>query len=76
MSDFTVEVISFKMEVVEEVSYRWTENASHVCYLEENEASWCGRRDNCTGMALPLVLEITWSFEFRAFLYFIGLIYR
>jgi len=59
--------------------YTWTENLTHVCYAEEEAGtltrSFCGHRDNCQGMVLPLVLEITWSKEFRGALYFIGLIW-
>ena len=63
------------------LEYFWRENLTHVCYEEElagvtTTNSFCGQRDNCTGTALPLVLEITWSREFRAVLYFVGLIYR
>jgi len=62
------------------LEYFWRENLTHVCYEEElagvtTTNSFCGQRDNCTGTALPLVLEITWSREFRAVLYFVGLIY-
>jgi len=60
--------------------FSWEEtNLTHVCYEEyEGESvskSFCGLRDDCQGMVLPLVLEITWSKEFRGVLYFLGLIY-
>eukprot|EP00091_Calanus_sinicus_P022006 TRINITY_DN6776_c0_g1_i1.p2 TRINITY_DN6776_c0_g1~~TRINITY_DN6776_c0_g1_i1.p2 ORF type:complete len:105 (-),score=26.05 TRINITY_DN6776_c0_g1_i1:396-710(-) len=60
--------------------YSWLENSTHVCYEEESVSGsvtshFCGLRDDCQGMVLPLVLEITWSKQFRAALYFIGLIY-
>jgi len=61
--------------------FSWEEtNLTHVCYEEYNEEgsvskSFCGLRDDCQGMVLPLVLEITWSKEFRGVLYFLGLIY-
>eukprot|EP00090_Calanus_glacialis_P017020 TRINITY_DN265_c0_g1_i1.p1 TRINITY_DN265_c0_g1~~TRINITY_DN265_c0_g1_i1.p1 ORF type:complete len:852 (+),score=219.25 TRINITY_DN265_c0_g1_i1:267-2822(+) len=59
--------------------YSWLENSTHVCYEEEMAGSvtshFCGLRDDCQGMVLPLVLEITWSKQFRAALYFIGLLY-
>jgi len=60
-------------------NYTWVENFTHVCYEEESFGSvttqFCGLRDNCQGMVLPLVLEITWSKGFRATLYLIGLLY-
>jgi len=61
--------------------YSWEEtNLTHVCYEEFDgegsvTTSFCGLRDDCQGMVLPLVLEITWSKGFRSALYFIGLIY-
>jgi len=60
------------------VEYSWVENTSHVCYEEMGESGsslFCGLRDNCQGLVLPLVLEITWSTQLRAALYFIGLLY-
>ena len=60
--------------------FNWVENSSHVCYEQEMAGSvtsqFCGMKDNCQGMVLPLVLEITWSKQLRAALYFIGMIYR
>jgi len=60
--------------------YTWVEkNATQVCYEEYVDGnvanSFCGLRDDCQGMLLPLVLEITWSRQFRAVLYFVGLLY-
>jgi len=60
------------------MEYSWVENTSHVCYEEMGgsvSSHFCGLRDNCQGMVLPLFLEITWSTQFRAALYFIGLLY-
>ena len=54
--------------------YSWSENSTHVCY-EQSQTTFCGERDNCQGMVLPLVLEITWSREVRAALYLLGLLY-
>lgn len=54
----------------------WTGNKTDLCYAED-ELSWCGRKDICAGkgLILPLFLEVTWSDEARAILYFVGLIY-
>ena len=67
-----------KMEEIV-VEYNWVENTSHVCYEElggSGSNHFCGLRDNCQGIVLPLFLEITWSTQLRAALYFIGLLYR
>ena len=37
---------------------------------------FCGLEDNCRGMSLPLVLEVTWPWQLRAVLYLVGLLYR
>ena len=62
------------------MDFIWVENSTHVCYEEEMAGSvtsqFCGQKDNCQGMVLPLVLEIAWSKQLRAALYFIGLLYR
>jgi len=61
------------------MDFIWVENSTHVCYEEEMAGSvtsqFCGQKDNCQGMVLPLVLEIAWSKQLRAALYFIGLLY-
>lgn len=57
-----------------QVQYSWTENETSVCY-EDAAGHWCGMKDECQGMVLPLFLEITWSTSFRAALYLIGLLY-
>lgn len=44
-------------------SFKWWGNASFLCYSEtvDNvEDSWCGHRDNCTGLLLPFLFEETW----------------
>ena len=60
--------------MADSVEFSWTENETFVCY-EEQGKSWCGRKDECQGMALPLFLEITWPWQLRAVLYLIGLLY-
>eukprot|EP00092_Neocalanus_flemingeri_P081218 GFUD01101392.1.p1 GENE.GFUD01101392.1~~GFUD01101392.1.p1 ORF type:complete len:850 (+),score=201.01 GFUD01101392.1:535-3084(+) len=62
----------------EAMDYKWVENKSHVCYEEMGgfaTSNFCGMKDDCQGMVLPLFLEITWSKQLRAALYFIGLLY-
>ena len=63
-----------KMGEEVQVQYSWTENETAVCY-EDAAGHWCGMKDECQGMVLPLFLEITWSTSFRAALYLIGLLY-
>eukprot|EP00092_Neocalanus_flemingeri_P005435 GFUD01005858.1.p1 GENE.GFUD01005858.1~~GFUD01005858.1.p1 ORF type:complete len:850 (-),score=199.84 GFUD01005858.1:223-2772(-) len=62
----------------EAMDFQWVENKSHVCYEEMGgfaTSNFCGMKDDCQGMVLPLFLEITWSKQLRAALYFIGLLY-
>ena len=41
-----------------------------------SDSQFCGLEDNCRGMSLPLVLEVTWPWQLRAVLYLVGLLYR
>lgn len=68
------------MEIEE--NFRWTENATNICYYETDEngiasVSFCGKKDQCSniGMVLPLFMELTWPWQLRAALYLIGLLY-
>ena len=57
----------------------WSGNATDICYTdyEKGGLSWCGKRDDCMqkGLLLPIFFEGTWGREFRAVLYFVGLIF-
>lgn len=58
----------------------WLDNGTHVCHdpnLLIVGDEWCGLKDSCTqkGLLLPLFQEVTWSKNFRAVLYLIGLLY-
>ena len=67
----------------EEENFMWTENATNICYsvADSNgvaEMEFCGRKDRCSslGMVLPLFMEMTWTWQLRAALYLIALLYR
>ena len=69
------------MEIEE--NFKWTENATNICYYEADEDGvaslrFCGKKDHCSniGMVLPLFMELTWPWQLRAALYLIGLLYR
>ena len=55
----------------------WTGNKSMLCYDDPSDPalSWCGKKDNCNGLLLPLFFEMTWGSELRAVLYLVGLVY-
>jgi len=58
--------------------YRWYVNENgtrQLCYEEVGAPPVCGKMDDCTGMVLPLFLEVTWPWQFRAVLYLVGLLY-
>ena len=67
----------------EEENFMWTENATNICYSVVDSdgiagVDFCGRKDRCSslGMVLPLFMEMTWSWQMRAALYLIALLYR
>ena len=51
-------------------------NSSHLCFTSEG-AKTCEAKDVCSqkGILLPLFVEVTWSWEVRVVLYFVGLVY-
>jgi len=53
----------------------WTENRTFMCFDDGSGTSYCGEKDACSGLLLPLFFEMTWGTNLRAFLYFVGLIY-
>lgn len=55
--------------------FTWTSNETNLCYEGPEGESFCGKRDNCTGMVLPLVFEGDWNPGFRIFIYLFGLLY-
>ena len=59
-------------------NFQWYEGngtGRELCYAEDGVERWCGKLDNCTGMVLPLFLEVTWPWAFRVVLYLVGLLY-
>jgi len=59
----------------DKIQFSWSENETNVCYHVDGEEKFCGLKDECQGMVLPLFLEITWPWQMRAVLYLIGLLY-
>lgn len=57
----------------------WYSNKTNLCYEfkvgTETVEKFCGKRDDCSGLLLPLVFEENWSKEFRVIIYFFGLVY-
>lgn len=55
----------------------WNGNNTHMCYQDplDESLSWCGLKDRCRGLLLPLFFEMTWPNEFRVIIYFVGLLY-
>jgi len=56
----------------------WTETKDQLCFTplsDPDGGGWCGAKDTCSGLLLPLFFEMTWGWEARAVLYFLGLIY-
>jgi len=64
--------------MVEEVEqdFKWFRQQGFVCFKNET-SQWCGNEEPCydKGSILPLFNETTWSWQFRAVLYLIGLLY-
>jgi len=61
--------------MADSADFYWTENETNVCYYNGENMEFCGRKDECQGMVLPLFLEITWPWQVRAVLYLMGLLY-
>ena len=65
----------------ETLGVTWSGNGTALCYDAKNLTtqtvlkSFCGHKDKCSGLVLPLFFELTWAREARAVLYFVALIY-
>jgi len=66
--------------LVNDTLISWLDNGTHVCHdsnVYDDVDPWCGLKDSCTqkGLIMPFFQEVTWSKNFRAVLYLIGLLY-